>query len=103
MPVCPRCGDSDVMRTHRRWFERLFSLAVLPWRCRQCGLRFYALAGNKKAAITEAMSTCARGASAQNFDGIKGSPEPKFCREPLLVPEISDLPARCDKSPQSTP
>ena len=39
---CPRCSSDRVHRSHRRsWFERVLGLAVLPYRCEFCSLRFF--------------------------------------------------------------
>jgi predicted Zn-ribbon and HTH transcriptional regulator len=39
---CPRCNSYDIARSHRRnRLERLASLVVVPWRCRECYLRFF--------------------------------------------------------------
>jgi predicted Zn-ribbon and HTH transcriptional regulator len=48
---CPRCTSTVVRRSHRRGIERLVSvLALYPFRCEDCGIRFMRLAFAAKGA-----------------------------------------------------
>lgn len=39
---CWRCGSGHIRRAHRQnIMERILSLAILPYRCETCDLRFY--------------------------------------------------------------
>jgi len=45
--TCPSCGSDDVRFSRsRNGIERLFRrlTSIAPWRCRDCGLRFWAQA-----------------------------------------------------------
>jgi hypothetical protein len=46
---CPGCTSTAVRRSHRRGIERFFSvLALYPFRCEECGIRFKRLAFETK-------------------------------------------------------
>jgi hypothetical protein len=39
---CPRCSSIEVGRSHRQnQWERMVSVIVVPWRCRDCYARFF--------------------------------------------------------------
>jgi DNA-directed RNA polymerase subunit RPC12/RpoP len=40
--ICPSCGNKNVHRSHRRWYERpLVFMGVRPYRCHDCHQRFF--------------------------------------------------------------
>jgi hypothetical protein len=40
--TCPNCKGTDIKRSHRRNLtERILSIAVLPYRCEACNVRFF--------------------------------------------------------------
>ncbi len=43
--ACPECDSRDITRSHRTPTERFFLvfMSSLPYRCRECGKRFYLL------------------------------------------------------------
>jgi len=46
-PVCPRCECDLLERSRRRWFEKPLSwLGWYPFRCQDCGRRFYVVSTN---------------------------------------------------------
>jgi hypothetical protein len=41
-PLCPQCIRGKARRSHRRRHEWLTApLGLRPWRCKDCGLRFW--------------------------------------------------------------
>jgi hypothetical protein len=38
--MCPKCDSSDLIRSHRRSWERFFPF-LKPFRCNSCHVRFY--------------------------------------------------------------
>ena len=39
---CPKCREQNVRRSHRRFFDYIFSaVGMVPYRCNACEHRFY--------------------------------------------------------------
>jgi len=45
---CPRCGSTYISRSHVRYYDWLLILIAKPYRCTDCGKRFYRIRSKRK-------------------------------------------------------
>ena len=68
---CSKCGCSEVRRSARRTWERLFLGILLPYRCVGCNHRFLALPGDNRPEGAAKRRPMAKAAAASGESKVK--------------------------------